>query len=467
MDFIRKIYNDLLIWKRSKNKKPLIIDGLRQTGKTYIAKKFGEEQYDNYVLFDFRYDKSLNNIFINAKDNKMSVDTIIEGARLHFPNMDFNPGKTLLIFDEINDSPLARESLKIFAQDERYDIISTGSLLGLSNFNSRNNPVGYTNHLTLKALDFEEFLWANGISNQSIQKIEQEFNETNIISENTMNVLYSYFIRYIVIGGMPAVLSKFLENNDVIAARQVANDLIKDYISDFGKRYNNQNQLIIDPTLYIRIMRAFDSIPDQLAKENKKFKYSEIKKGGRSSEFSDALEWLEKTGLIVRSFNLRALDLPLHGNQISEEFKVFFADIGLLLSIYPLSVTQDIFNNNLGVYKGAIFEAVCADMFYKANYNLYYYADSLRHIENDFVIESIDGIDIIECKATNGKMPSAKKLAFDNSNKNLHKIYKLIPKGTGHGEYYESFPHFMLPFFLKRITYMTGSNLVLNVLPKL
>lgn len=467
MELKRSVYKKILNWRRSQNKKPLIVEGLRQVGKSFLCEKLGMEEYENYVLYDFRHDKSLNDIFINKKENKLSVDSIIENSIVHFPNKRFVPNKTLLIFDEINDCALARESLKIFAKDSRYDVIATGSLLGISDLKAKNIPAGYDSYIEVKPLDFIEFLLACGIKEETIELVYNYVEKNEELSESYINILHSYFIRYILVGGMPEVVKKYIETQNINEVRDEQQSLLKDYMHDFGTRYNEKGERYIDSTLLIRISRAFDSIPDQLAKENKKFKYSVIKDGGRSSEFSDALEWLKKIGLIVKANNLRVIESPLKGNSITEEFKVYLSDIGLLMAKYPITIVEQVLNDDLGAYKGAIYEAICADILYKSNYDLYYFADSIKHLENDFLIETTNGIDVFEVKANNGKMASAKMLYENRAQYKIHKIYKLIKKGYGKGDYFESFPHFLLPFFLNNIKEIDEKKLILNELPKI
>lgn len=466
MYLYREAYEKMLEWKNKKIKNPLIVDGLRQVGKTYLCEKLGKEEYDDYVLYDFRHDSNLNSLFF--ENGKISVDAFIQNSSIYFPKHKFIPKKTLLIFDEINDSAIARESLKLFGLDGRFDVVATGSLLGISDLASKHIPVGYDEYLTIKPLNFIEFLIACGISNDALEHIQKSVNMNEQLNDSYLNVLYSHFIRYIIVGGMPKALLKYLETNNLLEVREVQTNLLRDYIADFGLRYKEDGSKFLDSILLVRISRVFNSIPDQLAKENKKFKYSVITPGGRSSEFSDALEWLEKMGLIIRAHNLRAIETPLKGNSITEEFKVFFSDIGLLIASYPITLTQEILSGELGAYKGAIYEAICADMFSKSDYELYYFSDSLNHLENDFLIETINGIDVIEAKATNGKMVSAKKLALGETPYKIHKVYKLMKEDYGVGSFYESFPYYLLPFFLKHVTFEIEDKLKnLDDLPKI
>jgi Holliday junction resolvase-like predicted endonuclease len=266
---------------------------------------------------------------------------------------------------------------------------------------------------------------------------------------------------------MPEAVVAFLNSKDLLEARNVQIRLLKDYEDDFGKKTDRNGVTIIDPTLLIRTQRAYRSISDQLAKENKKFKYSCVQGGGRSSEFSDALAWMEKTGLIVMAHNLRAIESPLSGNSISEEFKVYPTDIGLLTASYPLTLTQGILNGDLGAYKGAVYEALAADMQYKAGLSLYYYSDTKRHQENDFLIEEKDGISVVESKAKNGKMASAKALAEGKTPYKILRVYKLISGNFGKGSFYFSLPQYAFPFLLETISGRLRKGLVLPPLPKI
>lgn len=471
MDLKRKALNQLILWKGRKNHKPIIIEGLRQVGKSYVAEKFSKENYENFIVFDFRHDISLNSIFRSDKDNaKMTVESIIQNASIHFPEKKFIKGKTCLVFDEIGDSPLARESFKVFGVNSGFDIVATGSLLGLAGVNqevSKNTPVGYEEYLKMTALDFEEFLWANGVNDFAIDKIKECVSSWKELPENYHGVLSSYLIRYMLVGGMPEAVTSFLETANFMDSRAVQTRLLKDYEDDFGKKNDKNGRTIIDSNLLIKTSRAYHSIPDQLAKENKKFKFSLIQHGGRSSEFSDALEWLSKAGIIAFSHNLRSIEMPLAGNSITEEFKVYPTDIGLLMASYPLATTQEIIKGNLSAYKGALYEGLAAEMLYKAGFDLFYYSDTKRHLENDFLIETAEGILVIESKATNGKMASAKALAQGKTPYKIDKVYKMVSGNFGKGTFFDSIPQYAFPFLLEQINSKLSENLVASPLPKL
>ncbi len=468
MELYRKAYKDLLKWKNKKNKHPLIIDGLRQVGKTYLATEFGNKNYENVIFFDLRFDSYARDIFkVEKADKKLSIDLIIQKARLYYSNKKIVHFKTLFILDEINDCPEARECLKLFTSDKGIDVIATGSLLGISDFQVKNIPAGYDDYLTLKSLDFEEFLLSLSVSQETINLIYDSFRNDIKLDDSLLDILYNYFLRYLIVGGMPEAVLIFLQTNDLNEVRSKLSALLKDYISDFGKRFKDDGSCYIDAKLYASISSLFSSIHMQLAKDgSKKFKYKDIPGGGRSDEYSEAIAWLEKTGLIVRCFNTSDVETPLSGNYYPDKFKIYFPDIGLLLANYPISIYSELLKGNLGAYKGAIYESITAEMIYKANLPLFYHEETLNHLENDFLIENSDGIDIYEVKATNGRLNSAKKLLEKNTpyKCQIHQVYKLIDKRYGEGAFYHSFPRFLLPFKLEVDKEKLQSNLILEPL---
>lgn len=463
----RKAYNDLLKWKNKKQKYPLIIKGLRQVGKSFLAEEFVKKEYgEKYCpILDFRHDKNLGKIFsssFNQTGDKLK--SIINNLKIYFPDKIIEKGKTCIVMDEIGDFPLARESFKIFKDNSGYDIIATGSLLGLSELNGNANdvPIGYEEYLDLKALDFEEFLWASGVNEKVITILKEKTLNFEEVPEVIHKIISEHFIRYILVGGLPRAVIKYLENNDLNEVRNYLISLRNDYEDDFGKFKNEKGETKIDSKLLVRTLRAYRSIPNQLAKENKKFKYSVIEGGGRSSEFSDALMWLEKSSLICLAYNLRAIESPLKGNKIYDEFKVYPTDIGLLMSFFPDSIVKEIINGNLGAYKGAIYEGVAADIIYKAGFDLYYYSDTKKHLENDFFIEDNDGISIIESKATNGKMASSKMLKSGNSPYVINEVFKLVSGNFGKGSFFKTIPQYSLIFLLENIKNKTKNDLKLE-----
>ncbi len=452
MDFKRKIYDDLIKWNSDENKVPLIVDGLRQIGKSYIVNKFAHENYQNVIIYDFRHNKELRNIF----DGNLDVDTIIQKSSPYFPNANFIPYKTILIFEEIGDCPLARTSLKSFALDKRYTVIGTGSLLGILNFRRKKKidiPTGYEKIIHMTSMDFEEFLLASGLREENIQVLKEYIKEEKEIPSALSTYYKEMLKRYVVIGGMPGSVLKFLQTNNFIESREYLRGLIQDYRADFGRFINENNEEEIDYNLQAKLNQVFDSIPSQLSKETDtlKFKYSAIKKGARSSEFEEPFIWLDKAGLVMQCFNTRAIEKPLEANIDKTYFKAFISDIGLLMAIYPIQTTQSFLNETLDSRKGAIYENLCATMINKCGLDLYYFSNGTKHLEIDFIIEDSDGIILLEEKSVNRKMAASRNVMEGKTHYKAKKCYKIIKENIGQGSFYTSIPQYGTPFVLENI----------------
>ncbi len=361
--------------------------------------------------------------------------------------------ETIIIFEKINDCPKARTSLKSFALDKRFKIIATGSLLGVLNYRRKSNDdiqTGYEKIIEMTSLDFEGFLWANGLTEDDINLLK-EYTKNNTKLPIALVDYYKEMInRYIVIGGMPESIKEFLKNNNYIKSREYLISLIKDYRADFGRFINDNNEEEIDYHFQEKINKLFDSIPSQLARvsDTHKFKYSEIKKGGRGSELEKPFEWLANAGLILRCFNLKAIELPLEANIDKDYFKVFISDIGLLMAMYPISTSASLFKNELDSRKGAIYENLAAIMIKKSNLPLYYFSNGRDHLEIDFIIESTDRIILLEEKSTNGKMAASKNIMEWRSNYKANKCYKIIKENFVSGSFYTTIPYYALLFLL-------------------
>ena len=451
-EFRRKIYDELVRWNKDKNSVPLIVDGLRQVGKSYIVNKFAHENYKNVITYDFRHNKEIRTVF----DGDIDVDSIIRKSSPYFPNDNFIENETIIVFEEINDCPNARTSLKSFALDKRFKVIATGSLLGVLNYRRKSKddvPTGYEKIIEMTSLDFEEFLWANGLSEDDINLLKEHTKSNKELPTALTNFYKEMINRYIVIGGMPESIKEFLKSNNYIRSRDYLTSLIKDYRADFGRFINDNNEEEIDYHLQAKLNMIFDSIPAQLARvcETNKFKYSEVKKGGRRSEFMEPFEWLTNAGLIIRCFNLKAIEEPLEANVDKDFFKVFISDIGLLMAMYPISTSNSLFTNQLDSRKGAIYENLAATMINKCGLPLYYFSNGRDHLEIDFIIESIDGIILLEEKSTNGRMAASRNIMEGRSSYKANKCYKVIKENFGSGSFYTSVPQFALPFLLNNI----------------
>lgn len=451
-DFKRKIFDVLVDWNNDPNKVPLIVDGLRQVGKSYIVNKFAYDKYENVIIYDFRHNKVLRKIF----DGNLDVDSIIRNSTPYFPDKQFVPYKTILIFEEIGDCPLARTSFKSFAQDKRFAIIATGSLLSVLNYRRKTKidvPTGYEKIIHMSSLDFEEFLWANNVSENEITFLKDLTKKKEQLPSALADFYKEMIKRYVVVGGMPDSVKAFLQTNNYIESRKCLEGLINDYRSDFGRFINDENEEEIDYKLQVHLNQIFDSIPSQLARETDthKFKYSEIKSGGRSSEFEEPFEWLEKAGLILRCFNLNAIEKPLEANVDKAYFKAFISDIGLLMAMYPLSTSQEFLRDELDSRKGAIFENLAATMINKSGLPLYYFSKGSEHLEIDYIFEGDNGIILFEEKAVNGKMAASRSVMEGRTAYKASVCYKVIRENFGGGEFYVSIPQYAVPFLLDSI----------------
>lgn len=404
--FRRKITDEMIAWKNSTGKKKaLVIKGLRQIGKTYSVMKFAEENYENVVYINFKDNASIKKAF----DGDLVVDRITLDISAIMPNVHFLPGKTVIIFDEVQECSNARASIKPFMIDGRYDIICTGSLLGIKGYNRKKGkgiPAGFEHIVYMKAMDFEEFLWAKGINTDVIDELRKCLENRTPVSEAIHSAMIRYFREYICVGGLPYIVDRFISTNDMNIVRQEQSDIIEEYKDDFGKHLDEDENEETDLILLGRINRVFDSIPAQLAKENKKFVYSKLEKKGRSENYQPAIQWLVDAGLISLCYNLSNISLPLEGNKTDNIFKIYMQDTGLFVSMLEEGSAGKILSGDLGMYKGAIYENIIADCFSKHDRKLYYYHKE-SGLEIDFVTVYGGEAAIIEVKATNGNTKSA------------------------------------------------------------
>ena len=418
----RKIESVLEKWKDSEHKKPLVIKGIRQCGKTYIVQKFAKENYESVVYLNFILEPDKKSAFAGNID----VDTIILNLSALIPDSRFINGRTCIILDEIQECREARTALKSFQIDGRFDIIATGSLLGVRGYGKSEKraeggqdsvPVGYETVIEMHPLDFEEFLWANGISGKVIDTVKSCFKKESVIPEGVHKVMIELLYRYVIVGGLPEVVNTFLETKNIELTYQMQRNLIAGYEEDMVKYASDADKA--------RIRECFESIPKQLAKDNKKFQYSVVRKGGRSSQYISSIQWLEDAGLVKRCYNTQITELPLEGNSIKECFKLYTTDIGLLVAMLDYGTQADILKGNLLGYKGAIFENLMADFLCKSGQKLYYFQKD-SGLELDFLVRYKGECVVIEVKAKSGK---AKSLRTVLKNKDIYHINNAIKLG--------------------------------------
>ena len=418
----RKIESDLTKWKNSESKKPLVIKGIRQCGKTYIVQKFAKENYENVIYMNFilEPDKKL------AFAGNIDVDTIILNLSALIPTSRFVDGKTCIILDEIQECKEARTALKSFQIDGRFDIIATGSLLGVRGYGKKKSkvdngqdsiPVGYETILEMYPLDFEEFLWANGINDKVIDTVKSCFENETAVPDGIHNVMMELLYRYVIVGGLPEVVNTFLETKNIELTYRVQRNLIAEYEEDMVKYADDADKA--------RIRECFESIPMQLAKENKKFQYSMVRKNGRSSQYMGSIQWLEDAGLVKRCYNTQITELPLEGNSIEDCFKLYTTDIGILVAMLDYGSQVDILKGNLLGYKGALFENLMADFLCKSGQKLYYFHKD-SGLELDFLVRYKNECVVLEIKAKSGK---AKSLRTVLKNKNVYHVNNAIKLG--------------------------------------
>ena len=396
----RKIDTALLNWKNTPNHSPLIIKGCRQCGKTYSVRAFAKKYYKHEVYLNFFKNPDYSSIFSGSLEIN---NLIIMMSALLGPDAVFEPGNTVIILDEIQDCPEARTALKFFKEDGRFDVIGTGSLLGVRGYGKqpKSIPVGSETILEMHPLDFEEFLWANGITQQVVDKLKEYLEEEVPVPEALHNKMRQLLLQYTVVGGMPEVVKTFVATKQMNSVLAIQRDIVHSYEDDMVKYASDTDKPLI--------RECFASIPKQLSKENKKFQYSVGKKGATSSKFKGSLQWIEDAGIVSRCYNLELPELPLDGNAINDTFKVYMKDTGLFVSMLEDGTQYDILQGNLYGYKGAIFENLMADIFAKMGRKIYYYRKD-SGLEIDFVIRYKGGAVLIEVKATTGNAKSAKTI---------------------------------------------------------
>ena len=395
----RKIENQLLRWKENPKRKPMVIKGCRQCGKTSSVLDFANKHFEFVVYLDFHEHDEYRAFFAGALD----VDTITLNMSLGIPGVKFVPGKTCIILDEIQECPRARASLKFFKIDGRFDVICTGSLLGVNGYRNEDMnasiPVGFEYIVDMYPMDFEEWLWANGVQQQHIDYLANCLADEVPVNLAIHQRMRELLLLYVVVGGMPEAVSAFFETNNMNDVLAVQRGIIDNYKADMLKYALTEDKS--------RIRECFESIPAQLAKDNKKFQYSVIKKGARSAQYRSSLQWIEDAGIIRRCYNTRVTELPLAGNANPDCFKVYMADIGLLVSMLEQGTAWSIMQGDMLGYKGAIFENLVADVLGKMGRSLYYFQKG-ESMELDFLIRYKGECCPLECKATSGNDKSLK-----------------------------------------------------------
>ena len=434
----RKIDKYLIDWKNDKNKMPLIVKGARQIGKTDAIENFAKNSYNNIVEINFALEEKYLDIF----DNGFEVDNIIKNISLKNPDFKFIPGETLIFFDELQACPNCATSLKSFNIDGRYDVICSGSLMGINYKEIHSNSVGNKMDYEMYSLDFEEFLWAKGYKEEQIEDLYECIKEVKPLSKIQYDVMMENFKEYMIVGGMPAIVNRFVTQKNYSGILEMQKQILLDYEEDITKYANGLDQG--------KILNVYRKIPTFLGNENKKFQISKVEDGARSREYVGTIEWLDNAGIVNVSYCMEQPELPLGGNYNPDNFRLFFADTGILIGSLDDEAQQDLRNNkNFNTYKGAIYENIVGDMLVKAGYKLYFYKNEKGTIEMDFMIRDKDSLIPVEVKANDNATVSLNKLIDNDKFKDIKYGIKLCNKNIGFNEKFYTFPYF-LPFLLKR-----------------
>ena len=435
----RKMYDTLLAWKNEDKKECLLIKGARQVGKTYLIRKFAENEYESFVEINFHEQKSLKVIF----DGDKTAEEIYKRLTANIPGVKLIPGKTLIFLDEIQKCAGARTALKFLAEDGRYDVIASGSLLGLSYGKDgdaeveevESIPVGYEKTVMMYSLDFEEFLWAYGYTDETVAYLKSFYDSKEKIPAEILEKYESLLREYLVVGGMPEVVASFAEFKDFTKVQEIQDKILVSYADDIAQHAKGAEK--------VKVRQCYDSIPRQLAKEYKKFKYSEVEKKGNARKFGDSVQWLRDANMAYMCYNTALPTLPLKAYEKDNEFKLYIADTGLLLALFGFATKQALLNGTLkGFAKGGIYENFVAETLVKNGYTLHYYKQG-DSSELEFVIEKNGEVIPIEVKAGNS---ATKSLDLFIAEFSPTVALKLIGGNIGLADKKFSLPHFLAMF---------------------
>ena len=434
----RKIDIYLDEWRKSCDRKPLIIKGPRQVGKTESIRHFGDTRYESVVYINFVEEPKYKVIITDG----YSADNIVKNISLIDPSKKFIEGKTLIVFDELQEFPEIATALKFFCIDKKYDVICSGSMLGINYRRIESNSVGYKCDYNMYSLDFEEFMWAKGYSEEQIENIYKHMINNQAFSDTELSVYNGLFMDYCVLGGMPAVVREYIEKGTFEGSIDTQRQLIADYKEDIRKYAEGMDQT--------RILNVYNQIPAQLAKENKKFQISKVASGARFKDYRGCIEWLSDAGIVNICYGLNFPELPLKGNYDETKYKLYTCDTGLLVAMLDDEAQDDLrINKNLGVYKGALYENIVAEAMVKSGYDLYYYKREDSTLEEDFFVRTANNLVPVEVKATNGTAKSLSTLIKSDKYADIQYGIKFILGNVGYENNIYTFPYFCA-FMLKR-----------------
>lgn len=434
----RKIDKYLTDWKNRPDRKPLIIKGARQIGKTRSVEWFAGQNYASVIEINFIEQKKYREIF----NDGFEVDAILKNISLLNPELKFIPGNTIFFFDELQACPNCATSLKFFKLDGRFDVICSGSLMGISYNEIESNSVGYKEDYEMHSMDFEEFLWAMGYNDEFTADLLSHMLDIRPLSELQMDTLMSLFRDYVIIGGMPEVVSTYVRNKNFSGTLDIQRQLLKDYEEDITKYVEGLDKA--------KVKAVYNHISTFLAKGNKRFQITKIARNARNRDYMGCVEWLADAGVVNVCYCLNQPELPLKGNYDPKMYKIYFKDTGLLIASLDEEAQEDLrANKNLGTYKGAIYENIVGDMLVKQGYRLFYYHSDRPALEMDFFIRDADSLIPVEVKANDGATASLNRLLNDDKYNDVKYGIKLGYRNIGFNGKFYTFPYF-LTFLLRR-----------------
>lgn len=442
----RKIDKYLTDWKNRPDRKPLIIKGARQIGKTRSVEWFAGQNYASVIEINFIEQKKYREIF----NDGFEVDAILKNISLLNPELKFIPGDTIFFFDELQACPNCATSLKFFKLDGRFDVICSGSLMGISYNEIESNSVGYKEDYEMHSMDFEEFLWAMGYNDEFTADLLSQMLDVRPLSELQMDTLMSLFRDYVIIGGMPEVVSTYVRNKNFSGTLDIQRQLLKDYEEDITKYVEGLDKA--------KVKAVYNHISTFLAKENKRFQITKIARNARNRDYMGCVEWLADAGVVNVCYCLNQPELPLKGNYDPKMYKIYFKDTGLLIASLDEEAQEDLrANKNLGTYKGAIYENIVGDMLVKQGYRLFYYHSDRPALEMDFFIRDADSLIPVEVKANDGATASLNRLLNDDKYNDVKYGIKLGYRNIGFNGKFYTFPYF-LTFLLRRFVAESKRN---------
>ena len=428
----RKIYNALLEWKATKHQDCLLVKGARQIGKSFIIREFGKNNYQNVIEINFYEHPEYSKIF----DGDLTATEIYKRISLQVPGVVFAEHDTLIFLDEIQHCPNARTAIKFLAIDDRYDVISSGSLLGLHYKDIVSVPVGYETPLDMYSLDFEEFLWAYGYDEKALDTLKGYLNSGSKVPDSVNQRFHQLMREYLVVGGMPAVVNTFFETNNFQATYKKQLSILTEYESDI-KKYAKITDRQKNRDCYF-------SLPRQLSKEYTKFQYKTVEPNGSAKKYENALDWLMDAGMIQKVMNVSLPRLPLAGYEQPDQFKIYATDIGLATAMFGFQTQIALLEESLtGPAKGGIYENLVFDILVKKGYRLHFLRKTDSTLEIEFLLEQNCAVIPVEVKSKKGDTVSLNQYLRDW---NPPYSYKLTGGNLGEVDGKKTIPHYLAIF---------------------